>query len=145
MASFENEPRKRDCRCRSRPLPAVAMHHRQTLFEDVQARSLPDMGEGRATFGLKKRQPQKHDYDRREIERVRDKLFADPIRRVGNDRFTARRHRGLEEKVALKVEAKSIVLDIAADHRVPVSAQHIGDGAATGARLPNAMWQTLDA
>jgi hypothetical protein len=53
---------------------------------------------------------------------VRHKLSADPEGRVGNDRLTARRHRDLGEKVALKVEAKSVVFNVAADHRVPVRA-----------------------
>jgi hypothetical protein len=61
------------------------MHHRQTIFEDVNGSEHAGVENSGAAFALEERKTAEHDDVRAERQRVIDKFSSEPVGRIGQD------------------------------------------------------------
>src|SRR5262249_10139315 len=83
VVAIPTKPSERHAGISLAALPAVAMHHRQALAENVHATEAAAFKDCCPAFGFEERQPQQHDHRWRQLERVRDKLIGVAKGRVG--------------------------------------------------------------
>jgi hypothetical protein len=145
VAAVPNKPAERHAGICFAALPTIAMHHRQAFAENVHARQPAPLENPAAPLTLEERQPQQHDHERREFERVRDEFLGDLIGRIGQNALAAGRHSDLAEEVTVEVQRESVVCDVGGDRHMAVITKDVHDRAATGGRLPYARWDLLDA
>src|SRR5262245_21151910 len=80
-----------------RALPAGAVHERQPLAEDVDARETDILEDVAAALTFEERQPQQENDARAELERFLCELLRQLERRVGDDAVTTFRWRALHQ------------------------------------------------
>ena len=95
MASVPYEPSKRHRAACLRPLPAVPVHHRQTVAENVNAGEHSGVEDAGPALTFEKCQPQQREYARAKFERVLDEFCGISEGGICNDSLRAFRRAAL--------------------------------------------------
>jgi hypothetical protein len=74
-----------------------------------------------AALGFHEGEPQQHDHQRRQLERVRDEFFGDAEWRIGDDRLDPGLQVDCLKEVAGEMEGEAVVFDIDAITACPRS------------------------
>ena len=122
--------------------PSVAVHHRQPLPEDVNPRQATIL-ENRRRVPFEERQTQKHDNDRRELERLRHKRLDDHERRVGDNSFGAGGHLRRSQEVVDEMQS-AVIEHVRRNHGMAMVTQYIHYRTATSGGLPKLVREPFD-
>src|SRR6516164_5823475 len=142
MASVPAEPGKCHGAACLPPLPAVSVHHRQTVAEKVNAGERASVEDAGRTPALQKRQPQQHDHARAKLERVLNEFLGKRERWIGEDALAAFRQLLLQQEIApVKTSRIAVVDEIAGKDLVTMRTENVADGTAPTRWLPNPFWQ----
>ena len=122
------------------------MHHREFGFENMNAGELAAVQDRRPPLRFQKRQPQKHNDARAQLERVGNKLIRKLERRVGDNARDPVRRSPLEQEVDPRPGFRTTAIDQVGGRNLMTGlAQNLDDGAGTAARFPNTTRQGFDA
>ena len=111
MRAVPDEPGEGHAGIALAAFPAVAVHHRQPLAEDENARESALFQEHAAALGFIEGRPQQHDHARAQIERVLDELLDQLVGGISNDALAAVGELVLQQEIAPPEAVRATVID----------------------------------